>query len=381
MKNSKCLEDQYSFNDTLSSILSYCNVNTGQVSSFEQLKSKTESEAFSGGAWDEDDDRIELYENKTSLHLSSNRIESSNNGFDDILSLAFGNSAVISDNIVYPAPLIPSNYLPVSVIDESDSSLQNSIIAAASDQSLSDSQVQILMNDIEEKTASAALKGFMPFGEDPDKQTRYVKYLRSCTNKVNVSDNFRTSFYLDEKEREEFIMSAQIFKPSSSIISSRFESSSSSLRPQVQLKTGLSRPDISKKPVEIITLPLKVDVKTIPKKDPNPKRLEHIWVPNSLLCKRFNVSPPDTGLAASIELKTVKPVLADESIGKLVDVLVKESKFKIQFESSKSNNHEAKEDNIPHMPSEDLFDEIFGSSTGESQSKSRSRAIDYFNDD
>lgn len=380
MKSSGFIDNLVSTNDPLLSILPYYVSNIEQESRIDQLKSVVESEAaFSGGgAWDEDDDRIELYENKSSLHLAAKNLESSNNVFDDVLTLAFGHVAVISDCVLYPAPQIPSNYVPKRIIDEADFSPDN--ISPANDSVLSSRQqhAETSMSDIDEKTASSALKGFMPFGEDPDKQTRYVKYLRACINKNNVPDLDKSQFYADEKEREEFIMSAQIFKPSSSMISSRFESSSTLLQPQVQLKPGLSRPDATKKPVQTPDAPPKIDKKLSHKNELNLKRAEHVWTPSSLLCKRFNVSPPDAGVAGSIEMKRVKPILADESIGQLVDVLVKESKSKIQFEVGKSNNQEIKEDNVPTMPSEDLFDEIFGSNAEESQSKLRSRAVDYF---
>ena len=339
------------------------------------------SEAFSGGgAWDEDDERPESYEKDSSLHHVAKFIESSDQNLDEMLTLAFGNISFITteNKNNFHSFEIPSDYIPRKIIGNSNTETSNIKKSSFTDKYKTPADKQII--DIDEKTASAALKGFMPFDEDPEKQTRYIKYLRFCNCKSDKADIPRSTLYLDEKEREEFIMSAQIFKPSSSMISSRFESSSISLLPQVQLKAGLSRPDFQKKlsrPKEIEPLGIcQPKTKNI---ESFPQRINYVWVPSSLLCKRFNVNPPEIGLASTIEPKRAKPALADESIEKMVNILLKDSKHKIQFESGNNNNQDQTEDSLPKFPVSDIFEEIFGLSAAETQQReNRPKATDYF---
>ena len=157
-------------------------------------------------------------------------------------------------------------------------------------------------------------------------------------------------------------MSAQIFKPSSSIISARFESSSSSSQPPIQIKAGLSRPDTSKK-----SFIAKKDLSGISYEIPSIKkiitqrRISFTWIPNSLLCKRFNITPPDTGPVTSIESKKVNPILTNESMDQMINVLLKNSKNAVSFDSSeKSNPLIVSDGTISSLPSDNLFDEIFG---------------------
>lgn len=338
------------------------------------------SEAFSGGgAWDEDDERPEFYEKDSSLHHVAKLIESSDQNLDEMVTLAFGNTSFISTENKFYKIGIPSDYIPRKLIEIPNFELSNNKKSNFTDKYKVSTDNQII--DVDEKTASAALKGFMPFDEDPEKQSRYIKYLRFCNDKFGKADVPKSTLYLDEKEREEFVMSAQIFRPSSSVISSRFASSSTSLQPQVQLKAGLSRPDFSKKhsnPKEIEPLSILHQPK-IKNDDSLPQqRINYVWAPSSLLCKRFNVIPPETGLASTIEPKKAKPALASESIEQMVRILLKDSKQKVQFESGNNNQNES-ELALSKLPSNDIFEEIFGPSIVGTQSReNRPKAIDYF---
>lgn len=337
------------------------------------------SEAFSGGgAWDDDDERPEFYEKDSSLHHVAKLIESSDQNLDEMVTLAFGNFCFISTENNLQKIEIPSDYITRKVIGISNFDLSSNKKSNSTDKYKMSTDNQLI--DVDEKTASAALKGFMPFDEDPEKQSRYLKYLRFCNDKSGKADVPKSNLYLDEKEREEFIMSAQIFRPSSSVISSRFESSSTSLQPQVQLKAGLSRPDFSKKhsnpkefePPSILHQPVtKIN-------DCLTQRINYVWAPSSLLCKRFNVIAPETGLASTIEPKKPKPALASESIEQIVSVILKDSKHKVKFESGDNNKNES-EIALPKLPSNDIFEEIFGPSiVGTQTRENRPKAIDYF---
>jgi hypothetical protein len=339
---------------------------------------KENSEAFSGGgAWDEDDEKLEFYEKSSGLHHFAKLVESSDQTSDEIITLAFGNTIFISAENIFHNIEIPADYIPRKIIGSSNIQILTIEKRNSTEKFNTLTENQII--DIDEKTASAALKGFMPFDEDSEKQSRYIKYLRFCTDKSGKADIPKSNLYLDEKEREEFIMSAQIFRPSSSIISSRFESSSTSFQPQVQLKAGLSRPNFQKKsahPKEIEPLrtyqPKTTHVELIH------QRIDYIWMPSSLLCKRFNVAPPETGVASKIEPKKVTPALTNESIDQVVNMLLQNSKQKIQFELGDKNQAEA-EETLLKFPSSDIFEEIFGPSSKEIQSEeNRPKATDYF---
>lgn len=287
----------------------------------------------------------------------------------------------------FEKPKLPKDYLPKKIQGISGISFETKKLQSQID---FNPALVPTIEDIDEKTASSALKGFMPFAEDPEKQSRYTKYLRYCLDKTDKSNIPKSALYSDEREREEFIMSAQIFKPASSIISARFESSSATLQPQVHLIPGLSRPDKSKQPslTTELTNDLRAREQTSfdgPKKSTaDTDRMSFLWSPNPLLCKRFNVSPPEVGITGTLESKPVKPVLSDESVEQLVNTILKDSKSKIQFESSGKNSN-IQEDQIPTMPASDLFDEIFGSSisatTTTKADSRRSKSIDYFGDD
>jgi hypothetical protein len=112
-------------------------------------------------------------------------------------------------------------------------------------------------------------------------------------------------------------------------------------------------------------------------------RLSHIWAPNTLLCKRFNVALPlDLPVSVAIESNPIKPILADDSVEQLVNIFLKDSKGKIQFDSSEKNRN-IRDDFVPSLPENDLFDEIFGSSIDlkSKVNNYRSKAVDYFGED
>lgn len=337
------------------------------------------NEAFSGGgAWDEDDERPEFYEKEPDLHKISGIVDSIDSNVEDSLVLDFGNFMTISKQSVYSCPNLPDNYVPRKIKNDTDQNIWPDFKATHK----FDSKFNLPkgdLDDVDEKTASAALKGFMPFIEDPEKQTRYTRYLRYCVDKLGKSDAYKKNLYLDEKEREEFIMSAQIFKPSSSIISARFESSSNPLQPQIKLKAGLSKPDPSKKSLDSNEKPPVVHgiIEKSSSSETAARRISYLWIPNALLCKRFNVTPPDTEIVTFTESKKVKPILDDEAVEKMVNIIMKDSKHKfIDFESSDSPNLMPKDEIVSALPADDLFEEIFGSN---SQSKTnRMKAMDYF---
>ncbi|WWC65679.1 uncharacterized protein I303_108300 [Kwoniella dejecticola CBS 10117] len=100
------------------------------------------------------------------------------------------------------------------------------------------------------RTASAALKGFIPYADDLERQNRYISYLKSQTYNTETPNPVFKKGTIDEinKELSDFSTSARIFKPMSYAMSNRFTSGSSSLAVSdaKQAKPGLHIFDVEK---------------------------------------------------------------------------------------------------------------------------------------
>lgn len=158
------------------------------------------------------------------------------------------------------------------------------------------------------RTASAALKGFIPYGDDPAKQERYRSYLISQTyNTKEPNPTLLPSSSFDEvnAELEAFASSARIFKPMSFAMSNRFTSGSSSLAASdlKQAKPGLHIYDAEKAKAEMEkpkgAEEIKVEKHLTPREQAamngmygKMTRETKQFYPVKLLCKRFGVADP-----------------------------------------------------------------------------------------
>lgn len=294
----------------------------------------------------------------------SEAFENLKNGTENFLDLTFSHLNFTFHEMNFESLKIPNDFEPKKVRGVSEILFESKKWKIENDFNLNRCSFDKLA-DIDEKTASAALKGFMPFSEDPNKQIRYINYLRYCLDKTCINNISLSSIYLDEREKEEFIMSARIFKRTSSLISARFESSSSNLQSQFQLKPGLTRLETSKRQFS--------DLESITHQNPEKSKFinanEHssasgrkifVWAPNNLLCKRFNAIPPENVISGKVvESKTVKPILSDESVEKLVSIIMEDTKRKIEVDPEEKNSRTIDE-YLAFLPPLDLFDEIFG---------------------
>ncbi|KAE9377214.1 DUF1604-domain-containing protein [Stipitochalara longipes BDJ] len=149
---------------------------------------------------------------------------------------------------------------------------------------------------VDKYTADAALSrgasGFMPYGEDEAKRTRYRTFLEYEAGLYPVLPDKPPGVTRDDwlKELREFANCAQIFKPMSGMMATRFTSSTTAP------KLASDAPD-SSAPESLISKPA-------PKpEDPAEQaarlgmygpmtRSSKDWYPSRLLCKRFNVKPP-----------------------------------------------------------------------------------------
>lgn len=171
---------------------------------------------------------------------------------------------------------------------------------------------------LEVEVARLALQGYMPFTSEPDKQERYRRYLQSqVASQSNGAIQLKPSSTQSESqfigELREFAKSASIFKPMSTVMASRFQSSNSSSSDIPQINPGLYIPE--RKP--ILSADAHMAKEALEKEEEAKKKLEEmgnltslqrnarlglfgkettrevkVWKPTRLLCKRFNVPQP-----------------------------------------------------------------------------------------
>lgn len=99
---------------------------------------------------------------------------------------------------------------------------------------------------VNKQQANLALQGFMPFGDNPQKQARYRRYLEGQAGRLSHNGEPLTTLPVPEgmtheaamKEIEEFAKSARIFRPISAMMQGRFTSSQVS-QEQTSFQGGL----------------------------------------------------------------------------------------------------------------------------------------------
>ncbi|CAL5870644.1 uncharacterized protein PFLUO_LOCUS4883 [Penicillium psychrofluorescens] len=134
-----------------------------------------------------------------------------------------------------------------------------------------------------------AVSGWMPYSEDEDKRTRYRTFLEIRAGlRDSLPDRLPGSSTDDwVTEMQEFARAAEVFKPMSGLMASRFTSASST--PKVgsdapDTDSGLSRP--TDKPDDPAVAAAKIGMFG------QMTRSTVSFYPARLLCKRFNVKPP-----------------------------------------------------------------------------------------
>ncbi|KXT08113.1 hypothetical protein AC579_3952 [Pseudocercospora musae] len=154
-----------------------------------------------------------------------------------------------------------------------------------------------LVPSLSKETAAAALArgrtGWMPYMEDPDKRERYKYYLELNAGLQSDLPQRPKGSGLEEwaKEMREFAEAAEIFKPVSGLIASRFTSGSDT--PQL----ASDQPDAAPKAQEKEDDPAE-KAATMSLYGPLTRKTASFY-PTLLLCKRFNVGPPSNAAAGS----------------------------------------------------------------------------------
>ena len=164
--------------------------------------------------------------------------------------------------------------------------------------------LQSLVPNLDQDTAMRALgrgtTGWMPYAEDPPKRTRYRSFLE-------IRAGLRPEGTLPDRppgatnddwvvEMNEFARAAQIFKPMTGTMATRFTSSSSAPKlatnnVKLDSTTGsVGEPQLLTKPTGKIKTPTE-EAAAVGMYGPLTRSVENFY-PTRLLCKRFNVQPP-----------------------------------------------------------------------------------------
>ena len=161
-----------------------------------------------------------------------------------------------------------------------------------------------LVPNLDRDTAVTALgrgtAGWMPYSEDPAKRARYRTFLEvraGLRPEGTLPDRIPGSTNDDwVKEMNEFAHAAQIFKPMTGTMATRFTSSSSG--PQLAsdnakllgTKDSTGEPQLLTKPAGKTKTPAE-EAAAVGIYGPLTRSVENFY-PTRLLCKRFNVQPP-----------------------------------------------------------------------------------------
>jgi len=150
--------------------------------------------------------------------------------------------------------------------------------------------VPILGKDVAVAALAKGATGWMPYSEDLKKRDRYVGFLELRAGKTDdLPVRVKGTSVSDwAKELQEFAHAAQVFKPTTGIMASRFTSSSSSIMPGSE--DGSAAESLLRKPIAKPEDPAEQASK-LGMYGPM-TRSSFPFHPSRLLCKRFNVKPP-----------------------------------------------------------------------------------------
>lgn len=150
--------------------------------------------------------------------------------------------------------------------------------------------VPILDKDLATAALAKGATGWMPYAEDMKKRARYVGFLELRAGSRHELPERAPNMSVSDwaKELQEFAQAAQVFKPTSGIMASRFTSSTSSI--QAGTGNGADGNNLLRAPTTKPEDPAEQAAK-LGMYGPM-TRSQLPFHPTRLLCKRFNVAPP-----------------------------------------------------------------------------------------
>jgi G patch domain-containing protein 1 len=234
-----------------------------------------------------------------------------------------------------------------------------------------------LVPKLDSTVAASALQrgtsGWMPYAEDEAKRARYRSFLESCSGQRDALPERVKGSTMDEwtKEMREFAQAAEVFKPISGLMASRFTSSSSAPRLATDTApSSLERPIKSEDPAEAAAKIGMFGPVT---------RTRVQFYPTRLLCKRFNVKAPahaDPGNGPTGDSGVVSDSRLDVVSQNKMDQMMRETWSRPTNASAESNvtsaepvqpqvrpqvNVEVNEAIEAERPGDAVFKAIFGS--------------------
>ncbi|RUS21076.1 hypothetical protein BC937DRAFT_93726 [Endogone sp. FLAS-F59071] len=212
------------------------------------------------------------------------------------------------------------DYMPTKQKDKLDEFLGDFIIDSKGDKHAA-KQVIFDIPKIDKPVALAALRGFMPFGDNLKKQARYRTYLEGQAgldvDQADIDIQLKVpegmTLYEVQKELEEFARAAQIFRPMSNMMASRFTSATTTTLEGGAESTKPGGGGLRAGTVGEATK-ARVPKGIEPEKSPAAQaaamnmfgtltRTTTEFYPNHMLCKRFNVADPHPDHKPSAEDK------------------------------------------------------------------------------
>lgn len=183
-----------------------------------------------------------------------------------------------------------------------------------------------LEKEVAVQALTRAVSGWMPYSEDADKRARYRTFLEIRADlRDSLPDRVPGSSTDDwVNEMQEFARAAEVFKPMSGVMASRFTSASSGPKiasdaPDSSTESGFSRP--TERPDDPATAAAKIGMFG------QMTRSTISFYPSRLLCKRFNVKPPahvQQDSEQQAETASTGPGTRFQSAGYQADTLPKE---------------------------------------------------------
>lgn len=154
--------------------------------------------------------------------------------------------------------------------------------------------VPVLAKDTAVAALARGKTGWMPYAEDPDKRARYKYFLELSTGQVDGLPLRSAGTSLEEwaNELREFVEAAEIFKPASGYMASRFTSGSATPKLASDAPPNSSEQSLAK-----AEAPAEKAAK-MGMYGPLTRKREPFY-PTRLLCKRFNTRPPTNVAAGS----------------------------------------------------------------------------------
>ena len=200
--------------------------------------------------------------------------------FDYLTSTARSRIATAAKNPHLPPALNEASCLPSSTTSKSLASLIPSLPSESAREAL-----------------NRGNSGWLPYAEDPPKRTRYQLFLSTLAGLREPGatpervPGASTEDWVNEMQ--EFAHAAQIFKPMSGMMATRFTSSSSTpqmVNDAMKVKNGEGEQNLLTRPKEKPRDPAE-EAASLGMYGPMTRSIKQFY-PTRLLCKRFNVKPP-----------------------------------------------------------------------------------------